>query len=175
MIDAESMRLIRVEIAKQLNVILSGVSGTNTDQTEDISQLFPGGSSIGQRPVMQPFGLSSRAPNGTLQVTGRMGDYIGNRMVLGHRDKNKPPVADQGGTTLYDAFGHKLTFASNGLEITNGEIQLLDQIIALIQTIIDARTNTIFGPEPLIPDPTKDEKFRFIAIRDKLIQLKGGQ
>lgn len=116
MTDAEMMRFIREEIKKQLNVILSGKAGTNTIQTEDIEEMFPGMPTIPGRPIMHPFGISSRAPRGTIQVTARAGEHTGNRMVLGHRDKSRP-ACQAGELVLYNAHGQQI-------RLENGEIKI---------------------------------------------------
>lgn len=110
--DSELTRFIRQEIARQLNAILSGQAGKNDQFSETISNLFPGMPDIPSRPVMHPYGLSSRAPQGTLSVIGRMGEHTGNRMVLGHRDKNRPSLSE-GEAILYNEFGQRV-YLKNG-------------------------------------------------------------
>jgi len=53
-------------------------------------------------------------------------------------------------------------------KITNGEDEVIDLCIQLIQAIQDARTNTIFGPQPLI-----NVLGKFDEIKSKLQGLKG--
>lgn len=172
--DAEMARYIRREIEKQMNVILSGVAGNASEQYEDVGQLFPAMPVITNRPVMHPFGMSSAAPDGTLQVVGRQGEDKGNRLVLGHRDKNKPSCA-KGEAVLYDAFGGKIQLRSAGMEFTKNQVDLLDQLIKLVDTIINARTNTVLGPQPLIPNPIGGvDGHLFTTILQKLTQMKGG-
>lgn len=174
MIDSETARYIRLEIEKQMNVILSGVAGNASEQYEDIQQLFPSMATITQRPVMHPFGVSSSAPDGTLQVVAKQGEHVGNRIILGHRDKNKPSCAP-GEVVLYDANGGKIQLRSAGMEFTKNEVDLLEQLINLVTTIFNARTNTIFGPQPLIPDPTGVPLGQdWTIIKNKLTQMKGG-
>jgi hypothetical protein len=50
----------------------------------------------------------------------------------------------------------------------SGQYELLEQISVLIQTIIDARTNTIFGPQPLIPQIATD----FITLKAKIDSMR---
>lgn len=157
-----------------MNVILTGVAGNASAQYEDVGQLFPSMPSITQRPVMHPYGMSSAAPDGTLQVVGQQGEHKGNRIVLGHRDADKPAVK-QGEVVLYDANGGKIQLRKSGMEITKNEVDLLEQLINLVTTIFNARTNTIFGPQPLIPDPTGvPNGFDWTVIKNKLTQMKGG-
>lgn len=116
MTDSEIRRIIRDEIKQQVNILLFGSAGTNTPTGEDIDSLFPGMPTISNRPIMHPFGISSRAPAGTIQVIGRMGDHAGNRTVLGHRD-SKRPAGDVGETFLYDAYGHEIYLSKEKIQI----------------------------------------------------------
>lgn len=175
MIDSEIRRFIKEEIRQEMNVILSGLSSDNDSFNEVISQLFVGMPETEPRPVMQPFGLSSRAPKGTLQVVGRMGEHKGNRVVLGHRDKGKPTTNEYGETVLYDAYGGKIQLKQSGMEFTSQGVDLLDQLVKLITTIINARVNTIFGPQPLIPNPAGIVLGEtFLQIRQQITAMKGG-
>lgn len=174
MMDGEMIRFIRTEIERQMNVILSGVTANASEQYEDVGELFPSMPTITKRPVMHPYGLSSAAPDGTLQVVGKQGEHVGNRMILGHRDKDKPSCAP-GETVLYDQFGGMIQLRTQGIEFTKNEVDLLEQLIKLITTILNARTNTLFGPQPLIPNPIgvllgED----FTMIKTKLNKMKGG-
>lgn len=182
MINAELTRYIRKEIERQMNVILSGVAGNATEQTEDVQQLFPSMPTITQRPVMHPFGLSSAAPDNTLSVVAKQGEHIGNRIVLGHRDKNKPSTA-KGEVVLYDQFGRTIELREKGMLISNpngtfaaksnGQ-ELMEILERLLITIINAKTNTILGPQPLIPDPTREpERETFIHILEDLHIFSG--
>jgi phage gp45-like len=121
MLDSESIRFIREEIKRQVNIILSGVTDGTATHSEGIGQLFPGMPTIQDRPIMQPFGLSSQAPDGTIQVTARQGDHIGNRLVLGHRDKNKPSVI-KGEVKLYNAYGDVIYVSEGVIRTTTPKI-----------------------------------------------------
>lgn len=112
MIDGEILTFIRNEIKKQVNIILSGQAGSNDQFTEDIQNLYPGTPTLASRPIMHPYGLVSRAPANTIQVTARQGENPGNRLVLGHRDANRPSLA-QGETLLYNQYGQTI-FLENG-------------------------------------------------------------
>jgi hypothetical protein len=113
MTDAELRKLIKDEIKQQINIILNAETSDNTSQTESINALFPGMPVIENRPVMHPYGFVSRAPEGTISVVAKTGDHPGNRMVLGHRDKNRPTV-QSGETMLYNEFGDKI-YVSQGI------------------------------------------------------------
>lgn len=104
MSDSEIQRMIRQEVTRHLNILLPGVSQNSTGQVEDILNMYPGMDAITRRPTMRPYGVVSRAPKGTTQVTARMGAHPGNRMVVGHRDASAPVPAEEGDSILY----HKL-------------------------------------------------------------------
>ncbi len=112
MMDAETIRFVKEEIKRQLNIILNSASGANTSQTETIDSLYPGMPGIDDRPVMHPFGFVSRATQGTISVTARVGADIQNRMTLGHRDKMRPDV-EEGEVMLYNSTDDKI-YVSHG-------------------------------------------------------------
>lgn len=117
MMDAEQTRFIRDEIRRQMNVILNAESGQNDTQTETVNKLFPGMPGINSRPIMHPFGFVSRAAQGTISVIARIGDHFGNRMVIGHRDKNRPSDLAEGESAVYSVGGYTV-------KIANGKVQL---------------------------------------------------
>lgn len=144
MMTPEDRKFIREEIARQVNIILSGQAGANTVQTETIDNLFPSMPSIVNRPVMHPYGLVSRAPRGTLSVTARQGEHAGNRIVMGHRDKDKPEV-QVGEVQLYNQFGQAIYLkngtvhlgvaaASNPAVLGNELKAMLQELLTLLAT-----------------------------------------
>jgi phage gp45-like len=130
--NADEARFIRQEIARQLNVILSGQAGDNSSiETETIDNLFPGSPSIADRPVMHPYGFASRAPTGTIAVTAKHGADAQNRMVLGHRDKVRKLLdLSEGDAVIYSSDGAvalaSISLKGGVVEITNeaGTLQL---------------------------------------------------
>ena len=110
---SELMAAIREEIRRQVQVILHGETGTNTAEDEDIANLVPGMPTITARPVMHPYGFASRAPAGTIQVIGRVGEHASNRFVLGHRAADRPADLEVGETALYSADGD-IIYVRNG-------------------------------------------------------------
>lgn len=124
--DAETRRVIEQEMRKWGRVILSGSAGTNTMISESIDNLYPGMATVPDRPLMHPYGFASRAPRGTIQVTGRQGEHFGNMMVLGHRAADRPEVA-VGESVMYSSDGHKITVKNGSVEIlhTSGYTMVL--------------------------------------------------
>lgn len=171
MIDSEILRAIRQEIKKHVNVILPGEAGTNTVESEDIQNLYPSMPQIPQRPVMHPYGVVSRAPKGTIQVTGRVGDHPGARVVMGHRD-NKRPTLESGETILYDQFGHIVYLSKTKMQFgskASDEPMVLGNVnLEFMGKLLDAFLNApqigfdVFSL-PVFLDP---------AIRALLVQYK---
>lgn len=106
--DSETARFIREEIKRQLNVLMTGVAGDNDGLNETIENLYPDMPDIEDRPIAHPFGLASRAPSGTLSLTGRVGDHPGNRTILGHYDEDRPDDLGEGETVLYNESGERI-------------------------------------------------------------------
>ena len=120
MITSSEWAALRREIANQvMQVLLSGnTAATQVDDvpgTESIDNSPPGMPTIKGRPLAHPYGMVSRAPKGTAQVVARQGSHPGNRIVLLHRDKDRPSLGADGEVMLYDAFG-------NQIHLKDGEI-----------------------------------------------------
>jgi hypothetical protein len=142
-ITPEVRRFMKEEISRQVNVILSGAAGDTTVSTETIDGLFPGMPGILNRPVMHPYGFVSRVPRGTISVTARQGENAGNRLVLGHRDANRPNV-EVGECQLYNQFGQAIYLKNGAINIGTAEAdnpavlgtETKEFLIALIQWIL---------------------------------------
>lgn len=188
MIDAEVRKFILEEIRKQMNVLLPAETGETATHTETIEKLYPGMPNVPSRPIVQPYGVSSRAPRGTQSVTGRMGEHVGNRVVLGHRDSKKPAVEEgeikiysNGNSYVYakkdgsviseSSGGTKVTLTPAGkIRIENDSVELLERLVFLLETLIDAYVLTALGPMPFW-DPTLEE---LLEIKTDLETLKDG-
>lgn len=145
----EIRKFIQDEVKKQVNIILSGQAGANTQFVETIDNLFPGMPSILNRPVLHPYGYVSRAPQGTLSVTARMGDHAGNRMVIGHRDANRPAVGP-GESAIYNVNGYEVRLAAGTVQIgKNGTFETAvvgDTLVTLLSQLLDLlATHTHIG------------------------------
>lgn len=142
-------------------VILPGVSGENTQDSETISQMYPGMKDQPARPVMHPYGFVSRAPSGTIQVTGRNGDHPSNRMVLGHRDKDRPADLASGESATYSVGKYQVRTRNAVLEIGKDGVfepmvmgdTLRDFLIAFIDLYLQhVHVTTAPGYYTSIPD-----------------------
>lgn len=152
MISSEILTFIRREIARQVAVVLSGSAQNAQGQVEDISALYPGMPVITERPVMHPFGYVSRAPNGTIQVTARQGSTPENRLVLGHRDANRPAL-DGGEVVLYNAHGQQIRLNAGVIQLGGPDSaepivlgaqlkELLTELIAAVSALSAAAAST---------------------------------
>lgn len=181
MTDAETLRFIRSEIARQLNVILHGESkaGASID-VETIQNLFPGSPPIEDRPLMHPYGFASKAPDGTIQVVARVGEHPGNRMVMGHRSADRPSDLEGGEAALYSASGFSIRAKNGQLEVGKGgtyePVVLGDKLEAVLIAILDAIIQHTH-PAPGAP-PTNAAAFSSIKsgqVEDgKLLVKEGG-
>jgi phage gp45-like len=112
MMDASDIAWIRREIATALQIILSGATAATQVNdvvgTESIDHSPPGMPTIEGRPLAHPYGIVSRAPTGTVQVVAQQGNHPGNRIVLLHRDRNRPSLNAEGEVMLYDKFGNQV-------------------------------------------------------------------
>lgn len=111
--ESEIRRLIKQEVRQALNIILSGTAANAKNTSEDIQEMFPGMPGITARPVMHPYGFCSLAPDGTISVTAKQGDHIGNRLVLGHRAADRPSYVGSGEAVIYNEFGQQI-YLKNG-------------------------------------------------------------
>jgi phage gp45-like len=118
--DPEMRREIAREIKKQMQLLFSGEAGVTTMLTEDIANLYPGMPTITARPISHPYGFASRAPSGTLQIVGQQGDHPGNKVVLGHRDADKPAV-DVGESVQYSLGGYRVVCKNGEIFVGKGE------------------------------------------------------
>lgn len=112
--DGDDKRWVIDEIRRQLKIITAGQAGSTTMTTETIDNLMAGHPSIPDRPIMRPYGFASRAPVGTISVTAQMGEHPGNKMTLGHRDKDAPSI-EEGESVQYSMGGYRV-------KVQNGEI-----------------------------------------------------
>ncbi len=136
---SELRKMIREELNVALQIIASGNSGNTSTHTEDIANLFPGMPTVTGRPIMQPYGISSRAPSGKISVTAQQGSHPGNKMVLGHRDATKPAV-EAGETQLYNEFGQAVYLKDGsvciGIATAANPAVLGNEIKAMLQLLI---------------------------------------
>lgn len=113
-------KFVRDEVRRQLKVITSGAAGETTMTTEDIQSFMPGAPTIPARPIMHPFGFASRAPNGMISVTAQQGEHPGNKLTLGHRDKDAPSV-DEGESVQYSSGGYRVVVKMGEIFVGKGD------------------------------------------------------
>lgn len=181
MTDPKIIKLIRDEVKKQVSIVLSGSCGGNTTSTETIDDLYPGYPPMLDRPLMHPYGLVSRAPRKTISVTARHGEHPANRIVLGHRDKNRPEI-QQGETQLYNQYGQAIYLKNGTVHIGTASAAnpavVGNELKAMLESLIDAiATHTHIGNLgiPTAP-PTQASTFTSIkssnVSNDKILSQK---
>ena len=117
---------IRRELRNHLNIILFGKAGapeSGDEPTERIDNLYTSMGSIEKRPVVHPYGLVSRAPEGTDSCVAQVGDHPGSKFVIGHRDKNRPTVTG-GEVMLYDAYENQIYLKEGQIILTTQKSQI---------------------------------------------------
>jgi hypothetical protein len=145
MIDSEIITYIRNEIKTYVNLVLLGQAGNTTKDSEDIVNMYGGHPTMTKRPVMHPYGFVSRAPAETLSVTCRAGDHPVSRIVLGHRDADRPEVSNPGEVIIYNAYGRQIRLnalstqigsdsADEPLALGNKLNTFLDQLLTKLKT-----------------------------------------
>lgn len=158
MMDAHDWAMVRKEIARACSVILHGrTAETQVDDapsTESVDDCPPGAPTIEGRPVMHPYGLASRAKANTTAVIARVGDHPANKMIIGHRDKDRPALENEGDVALYDMHGNVLMLRDTDPYIDTGDRKfsvggkdlgddLLGAIAALVKQELEALRSTI--------------------------------
>lgn len=141
--DAETRQFIKEEIARSMNVLLSGESGKTTESVGSIENLYPGMPPLQSRPIMMPYGFASRAPAKTLQVTGRLGSHVGARYILGHWDKERPTDLEDGESSLYCVGGYRVYAKKDRICLgkANGTYEtavLGETLVTLLTAILNA-------------------------------------
>jgi hypothetical protein len=144
MLSPDIKREIRREIRTYINIIMNCNLGESTTEDQEIDQVFPNAPKMDKRPVVHPFGLVSRAPQGKLAVTAQVGEHPAARIILGVRDLNrKDIVLDEGEVCLYNEFGQKIYLKKDKIELganaTNPAVlgnelkDLLSQLIGIMK------------------------------------------
>lgn len=181
MVDSETLRFIRQEIEKQLSIILCAETGQNTSQIETIQNLFPGMPGVTDRPVMHPYGYVSRAPQGIINVVARMGSHPGNRIVLGHRDKDRPSDIEEGESAIYSFGGYTVRMLNDRAVIgKEGETETL-VVGETLKELLSALLDAIAGHSHPSPGAGPTNTVTFINLKnnyvenDKILAKDGGR
>lgn len=163
-LDPETRRSIRDEVKHAVNVILHAKFGETSNEYAELLEPLPGADKIPARPVVHPYGLVSRAPQGTLAVTARVGNHPAARIILGARDPERANMEflNEGDVCLYNSDGTKIVLqgkkvkmgsenADNPAVLGNELITLLGQIIDLL--ILGNSVLTTTPGNPTVPNP----------------------
>lgn len=119
MSESEIRRIIRQELREAIAPILMGTIVSNADNNRSSIRRFSEGEIPNARNI-QPFGISSRAPEGMDCLTVPIAGDPTHLNVAGHFDKSRPSGQD-GEVILYDAFGHKISLLSDKVKIDSNK------------------------------------------------------
>lgn len=165
MIPADVKRFIQDEIRREMGTALCTALQEATTDAENapIGELYPGMGATQPRPITHPWGYASVAPPGVLCTVGRVGEHIGNRVILGHRDKARKDLGLQPGEScLYDLYGNAVYLGLTGIKVGSKDADeplvlgtvlktFLEQLCQLLQTTPISLTTS--PGNPVSPNP----------------------
>ena len=164
MLDPFIRKEIRDEVKRLMDVLLPAKAGVTTAQSEDIKELFPQMPTIQTRPVMHPYGLSSRAPTDTRSIIGRVGEHTTARIILGHLDDERANMTmNEGEVVLYNQYGQQIRLEENKINLGESADEaavLGDTLVEMLGKVLDILIAGNFlivtGPgSPTAPNPTE--------------------
>lgn len=154
MLSPYDRREISDMIRQSLVSILVGETSATTTTTESFKNLYNGMPEIKARPIMQPFGLTSRAPVGTNAVIGKVGEHSSNRIILGHLDNSRKDVdLNSGEVVLYNEFGQQIRLESGKINLGKDADQPAVLGTELKQFLSDVLDILIAGTQCLTTTP----------------------
>ena len=160
----EMMLAVRREVRNHLNIILNCTLGASTNEDQEIVEPVPGGPRMPKRPVVHPYGFVSRAPEGKIGVTGRVGEHPGAQVILGVRDSGRAAIAlDEGEAALYNEFGQIIRLKKDLIELGDGAAdpavlgtELKELLVIIVDMLIGGlHTLTTSPGNPTAPNPAK--------------------
>ena len=173
----EMLLAVRREVKNHLNVILNATVGASTNEDAEIVQPVPGGPRTAKRPVVHPYGFVSRAPEGKIAVTGRVGEHPGAQVILGHRDSGRTALdLLEGEVALYNEFGQAILLKDGlinlgadaddpavlGTELKELLVIILDILIAGQHTITTS-PGTVTAPNPAKALELTNAKLKYLT------------
>lgn len=176
---AELRRMIQQEIARAMNVLTNGTTKGAGQFTETIENLFPGMPPLADRPLVQPFGLASVAPNGTLSFCGRVGDHPGSRYVLGHRDASKPALST-GEAALYSVGGFLVRVFADRIQVGKGDDYQTTVCGEYLAELLDSLLTTLASHTHASPGAPPTQAAQFTSMKsnyvdnEKILAKDGG-
>jgi len=117
----------------------------------------------------QRYGFTSNPPAGSEAVVVFVSGDREHGVVVAenHRASRKKGLAE-GESALYNSEGSFIHLKNGGkVIISNGTEELVSILSDLVQGVLDARTNTLNGPQPLLPAGP------FTTAKSKLDSMKG--
>ncbi len=151
---AELLNFMRREIASMMNIVLNGQTVNAQTDTESIGAMFPGMPTVQDRPLVQPYGFHSLAPDGTLSINARVGAHFGSRYVIGHRDSRRPTIGT-GESVQYSFGGYRIRVFNDSIQLGKGDVYetavVGNTLAALLGAMLDAialHGHPAFGAPP---------------------------
>ena len=144
MLDSETQRYIRQEVQRHLNILIMASSDEATKNGAKVRDMYGSTPQTPEFPAMMPWGFAHRPPTGLQTVLGRIGEHPGARIILGHRDIDKPDL-EEGEVILYNENGEQIrlekekvvmqTKSGEAVRIEDGKVKLggstADQAVVL--------------------------------------------
>ena len=178
MLDAETIRFIRNEIRVQMASIGHGIVRTDasaTIESQALEQNYPGGPKMLPRPVAHPYGFVSRAPDGMLAVTGRIGEHPGAIMTIGHRDPARTGMdVALGESAVYSLNQHGVWARTDKTQVGSSTAdnpvvlgtELMELITAIVDVLIAGSGGLTTSPgNPTAPNPAVVSQFAELKSR----------
>ncbi len=177
MLDPQLRREIRDEIRQSLSVLIPALTSATTNQTETIDQLYPNMPKIQNRPIMHPYGLVSRAPEGTNSIAARIGEHVSNRIIIGHMDNARKDISlNEGEVILYNEHGQQLRLEQDKINLGksanepavlgNVLVKLLGEILDILingNSVLSTTPGNPTAPNPLVASQLRVFKSQYLT------------
>ena len=168
MISSEIKRLIREEIKRYTDIVIGSQAGPNTRYTESCQNMASVYPNI-EYPIAHPYGYCSRAAAGTVNLTVRQGDRPDNRIVISHRDVNRPEI-NGGEVLLYNEHGQRIYLENGNIRIgtmdTDNKAVVGNELKSMLQELITLiSTHTHITSAPGAPTSAPNEATQFLEIK----------
>jgi hypothetical protein len=171
---ADVERIVGAYVQPLFSGLITSVSG----MLATLSNVTPFGSGDLNYRQSFPFGLVSQPVKGVMAYILNLTGSALAPVILSHLDKNRPTPSAPGETMLYslpEGGGSPaiwLRLRNDGtFELNNGTQEWVNCQIELLTFLINARTTTLLGPQPLFDVTTMDT---LLAIKTKFETFQEG-
>jgi hypothetical protein len=126
---------------------------------------------------MHPYGIVSRAPEGTNSVAARMGEHASNRMIIGHMDNARKDISlNEGEVVFYNKHGQQVRLeqdkinlgksADEPVVLGNVLVELLGEILDILingNSVLTTTPGNPSAPNPLIASQLTAFKSQYLT------------